>query len=115
MYINRISMAGGMQQVNSQNFAQEVSNAKGLVVVDFWAEWCVPCKRYGPIFEDVAKSHHGKAKFLKLNVEEAEDVAAELGVQSIPTTIFFKDGEVLEQVPGLMSKDQLSLMVEQHH
>lgn len=107
-------MAGYMvTHADSTSFEKEVINAEGLVVVDFWAEWCGPCKRYGPVFEDVASSQGGKAKFVKVNVDQAEDVAAQLGVMSIPTTIFFKNGEPVERVTGILPKDNLIQAVEQ--
>ena len=93
--------------VTDATFTKEVSKAKGIVVADFWAEWCGPCKIYGPIFEQVANENASKAKFVKINVEEANDTAAELGVQSIPTTIIFKDGEPVERHIGLLRKEVL--------
>ena len=78
--------------------------AKGITLVDFWAEWCGPCKLYGPRFEEVAKEQGSRAKFAKLNVEEAEDIAAQFGVQSIPTTMVFKDGKVVFQTAGMLPK-----------
>jgi thioredoxin 1 len=92
---------------NDSSFEKEVVNVKGLVVVDFWAEWCGPCKRYGPIFEEVAGAHKDKAKFVKVNVDDAQDTASQLGVMSIPTTIFFKNGEPVERVTGILPKDGL--------
>ncbi len=102
-----------VQRVNSSNFDKEVIKAPGLVVADFWAEWCGPCKIYGPRFEEIATSNATKGKFVKVNVEEAEDVASELGIQSIPTTVFFKDGKEVDRVTGLLSKEQLAQKVQQ--
>ena len=107
-------MAGVMvHHVNSANFEQEVIKAQGLVIADFWAEWCGPCRRYGPTFEDVSNTHSSKAKFIKINVEEAEDVAAMLGIQSIPTTVFFKNGEPVERITGILSKEGLIQKVDE--
>ena len=100
--------------LTSQNFATEVTKHKGTVFVDFWAEWCGPCKLYGPRFEEVAKEQGSRAKFAKLNVEEAEDIAAQFGVQSIPTTMVFKDGKVVFQTAGMLPKTTLVQLVEQH-
>jgi thioredoxin 1 len=96
-----------VQHVTSTDFSKEVLHAKGLVVADFWAEWCMPCRRFGPIFEEVSVAHSSKAKFVKIDVEAAGDVASELGVQAIPTTIFFKDGLEVDRVVGLLSKEML--------
>lgn len=93
--------------ITDSNFDAEVMKHKGTVVADFWAEWCGPCKRYGPIFEEVAKENAAKAKFVKVNVEEANDVSSQLGVQSIPTTIIFKDGKIVFQTAGMLPKAAL--------
>ena len=93
--------------ITDTNFDAEVMKHKGTVVADFWAEWCGPCKRYGPIFEEVAGEQSAKAKFVKINVEEAGDVASTFGVQSIPTTIVFKDGKIVFQSAGMLPKAAL--------
>lgn len=98
--------------ITGDNFEKEVEKYKGIVVADFWAEWCGPCKRYGPLFEEFAGENKDKAKFVKVNVEEAADVAANFGVQSIPTTIFFKNGEAIAREVGMLSKDMLASVIK---
>lgn len=101
--------------VSSGDFAKEVLKAKGIVVVDFWAEWCGPCKRYGPEFEKASAEHGSKAKFFKLNVDEAQDIAAQFGVMSIPTTVFFKDGVQVDEAIGIFSSAQLGERIARIH
>lgn len=93
-------------ELKDDNFAKEVLDYKGAVVVDFYAEWCGPCKMMAPIFEEAAKEA-GDVKFGKLNVDEARESAMKYGVMSIPTLIVFKDGEVKNQVAGVQDKDAL--------
>jgi thioredoxin 1 len=101
-------MAGAnTQEFNEQNFEAEVLQSSVPVLVDFWAEWCGPCKRLGPIIDDVAAAVDGKAKVGKVNVDECPGLAARYNVRAIPTVIIFKDGEVSNQQVGLTDKASL--------
>lgn len=97
------------------NFDAEALKSNLPVVVDFWAEWCGPCRMIGPIIEELADTFDGKAKVGKLNVDENPQVAMKYGVRSIPTVLFIKNGEVADKVIGAVSKtvfvDKLSALV----
>lgn len=103
-----------MLELNDSTFEQEVLKAEGLVVVDFWAVWCSPCRALAPIVEAVAKEMEGKVKFAKYDVEGGEDVPATYGIRNIPTLLFFKNGEVVDKSTGLISKAQLQEKVNSH-
>ena len=94
----------------SDNFQQEVLGAD-LAVVDFWASWCGPCKMFGPIFEDVAKQVEGVV-FAKLNVDEAQDLASQYKVMSIPTVIVFKNGQAVRKSVGVLSAAELKELIQ---
>ena len=94
-------------QVNEKNFEQEVLAAKELVVVDFNAEWCGPCRMLAPVIEELAKEYAGKVKVCKLNTDEGPDTSSKYRITSIPTVIFFKNGQVVAQTVGLQSKAAL--------
>ena len=99
--------------VGSGNFESEVVNASQTVVVDFWAEWCQPCKMLSPVLDRVASNYAGKLKVVKCNVDENQDVAMKYGVMSIPNLIFFKDGQVVNQAVGYMNESQLTAKVDE--
>jgi len=93
--------------VTDKNFESEVLKANLPVLVDFWAEWCGPCKTISPIVEEIANELDGKLKVAKVNVDDAQELAQNYNIMSIPTLILFKDGELIEQIVGAMSKDQM--------
>jgi thioredoxin 1 len=97
----------GASPLNDENFKKEVLDSKQPCLVDFWAEWCGPCRRVAPVVEEIAKEFEGKIKVGKLNVDEGGKTASSYGVMSIPTLMFFKDGQVVEQIVGAVSKAEL--------
>ncbi len=93
------------------NFKQEVLDHKGLILVDFWAEWCGPCKMLGPVIERIAKANEGKLAVGKLNVDDHQDTPQQYGIQGIPTMIFFKDGKNVQQLVGFQSQDAIQSVI----
>jgi thioredoxin 1 len=86
--------------VNNDSFKTEVIETEGLVLVDFWAPWCGPCKMLGPVIDQLSEEYDGKIKFCKCNVDEATDLAASYGVASIPAVKIFKGGEIISESLG---------------
>jgi len=92
-----------IEHLTAQNFAHKTKS--GVVLVDFWADWCMPCKMMAPILNEVAEATDGTATIYKLNVDEQQQVAAQFGIRSIPTMILFKDGKEVERIIGVKSKE----------
>ncbi len=104
----------GALHLDQNNFKSEVLNSTVPVLVDFWAEWCGPCKMLSPIIDQVATELNGKLKVAKVNVDEAPDLAGEYSVMSIPTLIVFKNGKPVDQFVGAMPKDKLLAKINPH-
>lgn len=101
-----------MKAINDSQFETEVLQAKGLVLIDFWAEWCGPCRQLIPVLEEVSKEMDGKVKICKMNVDESPNTAAQFGIRSIPTMFLFKDGKQIDMKVGLNSKSTLTSWIE---
>lgn len=98
--------------VTSATWEQEVLKAPNLVMVDFWAVWCGPCRMVAPIVDELAKEYEGKVKVLKLNTDENADVAGKYRIMGIPTLMFFKNGQTVDQVVGAVPKAQLKTKID---
>ena len=98
--------------LDSQNFEKEVLQSTQTVLVDFYADWCGPCKMMSPVVEKIAEELEGKVKVCKINVDEAQDIAVKYGVMSIPTFIVFKQGEPVKRTVGVQSEEDLKKIVE---
>ena len=98
--------------VTEDSFEETVLKNTLPVMVDFWAEWCPPCKMIGPILEEIAGEYDGTAVVSKVNVDENPSLAQKYGVRSIPTILFFKDGEIKDQVVGALPKDQFKARLD---
>ncbi len=101
-------------EITTDNFEQEVLQSDVPVLVDFWAEWCMPCKMVAPVLEEMSKDYEGKLKIGELDVDSQADLAARYNVVSIPTLMVFKGGEVVDQQIGAAPRDRLEKLVQAH-
>lgn len=100
--------------VNGEIFDIEVLKSEIPVVVDFWATWCGPCRKLGPVIDEIAQDYNGKVKFTKLNVEQDKDIAKQYSISGIPCLLVFKNGEPVERMVGLMPKSTIISNIEKH-
>ena len=100
-------MAEGIMEIEDSNFDTEVMKSDKPAVVDFWAPWCGPCKAIGPVIEELAGSYGEQIKFTKCNVDDNPVTPGKFGIKAIPTLIFFKEGDVVEQITGMVAKSKL--------
>ena len=105
-------MAEGILDVTSTTWDTEVIKAQGIVMVDFWAPWCAPCRMVSPTVEELAKEYQGRMKFLKLNTDENPDIASKYNIMGIPTLMFFKDGRSVDSIVGAVPKQQLKSKID---
>ena len=96
-----------LQHLDERNYDEALVAAEGVLMVDFWAEWCGPCRAIGPVLEDLARTSGGTVTLGKVNVDENPGLAARYGIRSIPTILFVKDGKVRDQVVGAVPKAQI--------
>ena len=100
--------------VSDASFEADVLKVSGPVLVDYWAEWCGPCKMIAPILDEVAESYDGRLTVAKLNIDENADTPPKFGIRGIPTLMLFKDGQVVATKVGALSKSQLSAFIDSH-
>jgi thioredoxin 1 len=105
-------MAEGILEATTANWENEVLKAQGLVMIDFWAAWCGPCRIISPTVEELAKEYSGKVKVMKLNTDENSDIASRYKIMGIPTIMFFKDGTKVDQIVGVVPKQQLKSKID---
>ncbi|MCG9093687.1 thioredoxin TrxA [Laribacter hongkongensis] len=98
--------------VTDASFEEEVLKAQGPVLVDYWAEWCGPCKMIAPILDEVAREYDGKLKVAKLNIDQNEATPPKFGIRGIPTLMIFKDGNVVATKVGALAKSQLTAFID---
>ena len=106
-------MGGDVQKVSEATWDSDVMKAEELVLVDFWAVWCGPCQMVAPIIDELAGEYAGKLKVCKLNTDENPEIAGRYQVMSIPTILFFKNGQVVEKLVGARPKRQFKEMIDQ--
>jgi thioredoxin 1 len=106
-------LMGATVELTDTNFKEKVSEASVPVLVDFWAPWCGPCRLIAPIVDELATKYEGKLQVGKVNTDDNQVIASEYNIRAIPTLMLFKDGEVVDQIVGQVSKDQLSARVDQ--
>ncbi len=105
-------MSDNIVQISDASFEQDVLKAAGPVLVDFWAEWCGPCKMIAPVLEELAQEYDGKLTIAKLNIDSNIETAPRYGVRGIPTLIIFKNGEVAGTKVGALSRTQLAAFID---
>lgn len=107
-------MSTGIVSVTDGTFEQEVLKSQGPVLVDYWAEWCGPCKMIAPVLEEIAREYNGRLKVAKLNIDENPSTPPKYGIRGIPTLMLFKNGAVEATKVGAVSKSQLSAFLDGH-
>lgn len=111
---NKVITDGGAFEFTDANFESKALKSNKLTVVDFWAEWCGPCRRVGPVVEQLAKEYNGKVNIGKLNVDHCPNTCQKYGITSIPTLLFIKNGKVVDKLVGAYPKKEMEKKIKAH-
>ena len=103
-----------LKHLSSEEFSSTIKNSDKVVLIDFFATWCGPCRMLGPILENVQDELQGKAEIYKVDIDECENIARQFGIMSVPTMIVFKDGKEVDKMVGLRQKDQIVNLLNSH-
>ena len=106
--------SANVKEITDDNFVERIEEGDGLSMVDFWAEWCGPCRMVGPVVDELADDFAGKVQVGKMNIDENPATPVRFGVRSIPSILFFKDGNLVDTVVGAAPKSHLQQKIEQH-
>jgi len=104
-------MGNQILHLNDKTFADSVEKDPAPILVDFWAEWCMPCRALAPVIDELAQEFQGKVRFAKVNVDECKDIPARFGIRGIPTLILFNDGKKVNELVGNQSKEKIRSML----
>ena len=105
-------MSDKAMEITNVNFDEKVTGSSKPVLIDFWAEWCAPCRMLSPVIDEVADDYKGKAVIAKVNIDEQVELAQKFGVMSIPTLLLFKDGKIVGRSVGVVGKDKIAAMID---
>jgi len=100
-----------INHLNDANFGDQVEKNPAPILVDFWAEWCMPCRALAPVLDELSQEFQGKVRFAKVNVDECRDIPAKFGIRGIPTLILFQDGKKVNELVGNQPKDKIRAML----
>ncbi len=112
--LNLVEVKRIMENITDANFQETISKSDSPVIVDFWAEWCMPCKMITPVLEEIAEDYDGKIQIMKMNIDENPDTPQQFGITGIPTLIIFQNGEAVENIIGVVPKTQIEEAIKKY-